>query len=79
MVIAPAKTGRASKRRVAVIRTDHTNRGVQSHVILGERMLIIVEIKLIAPRIDEAPAKWRLKIDKSMEAPEWARLVASGG
>jgi len=27
MVIAPARTGRARRRRVAVIRTDQTNRG----------------------------------------------------
>jgi hypothetical protein len=29
-----------------------------------------VDIKLIAPRIEEAPAKWREKIDKSTDAPE---------
>jgi hypothetical protein len=33
-------------------------------------MLIMVVMKLIAPRIEEAPARWRLKIDRSIEAPE---------
>jgi len=69
-VIAPARTGRARRRRTAVNRTDHTNRGVWSQVSPGERILIIVVIKLIAPKIEEAPAKCRLKIDKSTEAPE---------
>lgn len=42
-------------------------------------MLIIVVIKLIAPRIEEIPARCREKIAKSTDAPAWARLLASGG
>lgn len=42
-------------------------------------MLIIVVIKLIAPRIDDTPAKWREKMVKSTEGPAWARLPESGG
>lgn len=42
-------------------------------------MLIIVVMKLIAPRIDETPARWREKIVRSTDAPAWARLPASGG
>lgn len=42
-------------------------------------MLIAVVIKLIAPKIDEIPAKCREKIARSTEAPAWARLPASGG
>lgn len=42
-------------------------------------MFIIVTIKLIAPRIDETPAKWREKIAKSTEPPEWAWIPARGG
>lgn len=45
----------------------------------GDRILIIVVMKLIAPRIEEAPARCNLKIDKSIEAPEWAKLEAKGG
>lgn len=67
--MAPANTGRANRRRAAVINTDQTNRGVWSQVIPGVRILITVVMKLMAPRIEEAPAKWRLKIDRSTEAP----------
>jgi len=42
-------------------------------------MLIIVVIKLMAPKIEETPARWREKIVKSTEAPACARLPASGG
>jgi hypothetical protein len=79
IVIAPANTGRAKSNKIAVRKTDQTNRGVWSHVIPGLRMLMIVVIKLIAPKMEEAPARCRLKIDKSTEAPEWAKLEARGG
>ncbi|GGA18444.1 hypothetical protein GCM10008018_72910 [Paenibacillus marchantiophytorum] len=42
-------------------------------------MLIVVVIKLIAPRIDETPAKCSEKIVRSTDAPAWARLPARGG
>jgi len=38
--------------------------------IPGQRILIIVTIKFIAPKIDDAPAKCKLKIAKSTEGPE---------
>jgi len=69
MVIAPARTGKDKSSKIAVKNTDHTNRGVRSHVIPTVRILIIVVIKLIAPKIDETPARCRLKIDKSTELP----------
>jgi len=69
IVIAPARTGSESNRRIAVKKTDHTNRGVWSQVIPGVRILIIVVIKFTAPRIEEAPAKWSLKIERSTEPP----------
>lgn len=40
---------------------------------------MIVVIKLMAPRIDETPARWREKMVKSTDAPAWARFPASGG
>jgi hypothetical protein len=70
IVIAPAKTGRESSKRTAVIRTDHTNSGIESRDMVADRMFIIVVIKLMAPKIEEAPAKCRLKIAKSTENPE---------
>lgn len=42
-------------------------------------MLIIVVIKLMAPRIEDTPAKCREKIVRSTEAPAWAKLLARGG
>jgi hypothetical protein len=79
MVMAPANTGRANRRRTAVIKTDHTKRGIFSHEILGARILIIVEIKLIAPKMDETPAICREKIVKSTLGPLWAKKCDRGG
>lgn len=36
-------------------------------------------MKLIAPRMDEIPARCREKIVRSTEAPAWARFPESGG
>jgi len=77
--MAPAKTGSDNKRRMAVITTDHTNKGVRSRVIPWDRMLITVVIKLIAPKIEDTPAKCSEKIVKSTEAPAWARFEDRGG
>jgi len=77
--MAPAKTGRDSSRRMAVKKTDQTNNGVRSQVIPGERILIIVVIKLIAPKIDDTPARCKLKIERSTEPPAWEILDAKGG
>lgn len=57
MVIAPARTGRESKSRNAVTNTDQTNKGRRSKDIPGVRILIIVVIKFIEARIEEAPAR----------------------
>ena len=46
---------------------------------MGGFILIIVVIKLIAPKIEETPARCREKIVRSTEAPAWARFPAKGG
>lgn len=79
MVIPAASTGRDSRSSTAVIRTDHTNSGVWYCERAGGFMLIAVVMKLIAPRMDEIPARCREKIARSTEAPAWARFPASGG
>jgi hypothetical protein len=56
IVIAPANTGRESKSKKAVMYTAQTNKGVRLAVIPGARMLVIVTMKLIAPKIEETPA-----------------------
>lgn len=57
IVIAPARTGKDSKRRIVVINTDHTNKLSRSQIIPGARMLITVVMKFTAPKIEEIPAK----------------------
>jgi hypothetical protein len=70
IVIAPAKTGNESNNKKAVINTDQTNKGTRWAVIPGFRMFKIVTMKLIAPSIEEAPARCKLKIAKSTAPPE---------
>lgn len=69
-MIAPAKTGRESRRSRAVIKTDHTNNGVLLKDMPRVRIFIIVVMKLIAPKILDAPAKCKEKIAKSTDGPE---------
>ncbi|OAQ37601.1 hypothetical protein A5489_09840 [Enterococcus faecium] len=57
IVIPAASTGRERRSRTAVIKTDQINRGVWYWVVEGGFILTIVVIKLIAPRIEETPAK----------------------
>lgn len=52
-----ARTGRERRSRTAVISTDQTKRGVWYWEIAGGFMLMMVVMKLIAPRIEEIPAK----------------------
>lgn len=79
MVIPAARTGKDRRSKTAVIRTAHTNKGVWNCEMAGGFILMIVVIKLIAPKIEEIPARWSEKIVRSTEAPAWARFPASGG
>ncbi|MCY1170803.1 hypothetical protein D9M73_108930 [compost metagenome] len=69
MVMAAASTGSESSSRKAVTSTDHTNSGILCSVMPGARMLKMVVMKLIAPRIDEAPAKCSARIAMSVDGP----------
>jgi len=77
--MAPAKTGRESKRRIVVMNTDHTNKFTRSQIIPGARILITVVIKFTAPRIEEIPAKCKEKIARSTPPPAWAIGPLKGG
>jgi len=79
IVIAPANTGKLSKRSKAVIPTAHTKRGIRSSRTPSLRILRIVVIKLTAPKIEEIPARCNEKILKSTEAPAWAIVLDRGG
>jgi len=64
---------------MAVINTDHTNKGNRCIVIPGVLILSIVVMKFIAPNIDDIPAKCKLNIAKSTEPPEWYSIEEIGG
>ena len=78
IVIAPASTGSASSSRKAVTRIDQTNSGIRCSVMPGARMLKIVVMKLIAPMIDEAPARCSEKIAMSIDGPGMPGRAGAG-
>lgn len=47
--------------------------------MVGGFMLMIVVMKLIAPKIQKTPARCKEKMVRSTDAPAWARLPARGG
>ena len=69
MVIAPASTGSDSSSRNTVTSCDHTNSGILCNVMPGARMLKMVVMKLMAPRIEDAPARCSERIAKSTAGP----------
>ena len=79
IVIPPAKTGMANNNKTVVTKTDQTNNGNLFIVIPGARIFNIVVIKFIDAKIDEIPAKCKLKIAISTEPPECAGILANGG
>jgi len=79
IVIAPAKTGKDKSNKKAVIKIAQTNNGKLWNDKLFTRMLKIVQIKLIAPKIDDAPERCKLKIAKSTDPPECELPLDKGG
>jgi len=66
--------GRAPARQQqqdTVTRSTSTNSGILCRVMPGARRLQIVVMKLMAPRIDEAPARGIRQNPKSTEGPGW--------
>lgn len=45
----------------------------------GGFIFTTVVIKLIAPKIEDTPARCKEKIVKSTDAPAWAKFPARGG
>ena len=78
-MIAPAKTGKDNNNKKAVTKIDQANKGILCNVIPGVLIFKIVVIKFTAPRIDEAPAKCKLKIAKSIAGPGCPALDDNGG
>lgn len=79
IVIAPAKTGKERIKSIAVIKIDQGKRGIWLSFKLLGIIFKIVQIKLIAPKIEEIPAKCKEKIVKSTEILLWAILLDKGG
>lgn len=79
MVIAPARTGRDRSNRMTVILTAQTNKGIRSRRKPFHRIFATVVIKLIAPKIDEIPAKCREKIARSTDPPACLMFLDKGG
>lgn len=79
IVIAPANTGKERINKIAVIKIDHGNKGIWFNFKLLGIIFKIVQIKLIAPKIEEIPARWSEKIVKSTEILLWAILFERGG
>lgn len=79
MVIAAANTGKAKRSMIAVISTDQTNKGILNMGIDFGFILMHVVMKLIAPRMEEAPARCKEKIARSTEGPEWTKFPDRGG
>jgi hypothetical protein len=69
-VIAPASTGKDNKSNTAVIKTVQTKSGNCCMPIPLQRMFKIVTMKLIAPAIDDTPARCNEKMQISTAAPE---------
>lgn len=57
IVIAPAKTGRERRSKMAVMKTAQTNKGIRSMRSPSTRIFKIVVIKLRAPRMEDTPAR----------------------
>lgn len=57
IVIPAARTGKDRSSRTAVIITDQTNNGVWYCVMAGGFILMQVVMKLMAPRMEETPAR----------------------
>src|ERR1700709_2586656 len=74
IVIAPASTGNDRSSRNTVTRIDHTNSGILCRVMPGARMLKMVVMKLMAPRIEDAPARCSDRMAKSTAGPGWPEV-----
>jgi len=79
IVIAPAKTGKDSNNRNAVRKIAQANKGILCIGKLLDLILVMVQIKLIAPKIEAAPERCKLKIAKSTAPPECAVILDRGG
>jgi hypothetical protein len=79
IVIAPARTGKDKTSKNVVSNTLQMNKGNRSKEVNEFRMFKIVEMKLMDPKIDLAPARCKEKMAKSTANPLWPNPLARGG
>jgi len=68
-MITPASTGsdnNTCNSRLVIV-NDHANSGIRSGFMLLGFILVIVVMKITAPRMDDTPTKCREKIARSAE------------
>ena len=78
-IVLPANTGKDNNNNIAVTKIAHTNKGNLCKLIPFVLIFKTVVIKFIAPNNDDTPAKCKLKIAKSTDAPECDWIPAKGG
>ena len=76
---SPAKTGKDNNNNIAVTNIAHTNNGNLCKLIPLVLILSTVVIKFIAPNKEDTPAKCKMKIARSTDAPELDWIPANGG
>src|ERR1035437_7848437 len=76
MIRALVRTGVAISTRMLVTRTVQTIIGIRSRVIPGARILKIVTMKLIEPRIELVPIRSRATIHRSVPMPSYFTSVS---
>jgi hypothetical protein len=79
IVIPLAKTGNDKTKSKTVITTLQTKSLIFSKLNSTLRVFHKVTIKLIPPKIEETPARCRLKIAKSTEEPLCPKTLDKGG
>ena len=78
-MIPPANTGNDNNNKIAVTKIAHTNNGNLCKLIPLVLMLSTVVMKFIDPNKEDTPAKCKLKIAKSTDAPLCDCTPAKGG
>lgn len=78
MVIAPANTGSDNNSKTNVTNILHKYNLIRDKVITIHRLIMIVVIILIAPIIDDNPARCNEKIQKSTLCVAWPMLLNGG-
>ena len=76
--MAPASTGSDSSSMKAVTSMAQANSGMRCRVMPGARMLKMVVMKLMAPRMEDAPDRCTDRMTKSTAGPGWP-TVENGG